>query len=120
MSKKNFFERKSFIVALLLFFLLTQELAANVFSKPRKLFSFKTEHFELIYSEQSKETATYVSQKIEELYSRAVNQLNYDAELKMPVVISSDSDVLSVTYTSSPYNRIVIFDSINTCLLQDA
>ncbi len=112
MSKKNFFERKSFIVALLLFFLLTQELAANVFSKPRKLFSFKTEHFELIYSEQSKETATYVSQKIEELYSRAVNQLNYDAELKMPVVISSDSDVLSVTYTSSPYNRIVIFDSI--------
>jgi hypothetical protein len=31
---------------------------------------------------------------------------------RMPVIITPDSDVLSVTYTTSPYNRIVVYDAL--------
>lgn len=112
MSAKTRFIKSSFLVSLLLFFLCLQQLsAANVLGRPRKMFLIKTEHFDIIFSTQSEETALLLAQKADLLYSKAAEALESKANLHMPVIISPDSDVFSVTYTPSPYNRIIIFDS---------
>lgn len=112
MNTKRRFYKSSFLVSLLLFFLSTQQLfAANVLGRPRKMFLIKTEHFDIIYSGESEETALLLVENADALYDRAANVLKSQNNLRMPVIISPDSDVLSVDYTSSPYNRIIIFDS---------
>lgn len=111
MSAKTRFIKSSFLVSLLLFFLCSQLFAANVLGRPRKMFLIKTEHFDIIFSNQSEETALLLAQKADLLYSQAAQALESEANLHMPVIISPDSDILSVTYTPSPYNRIIIFDS---------
>lgn len=115
MCTKRRFYKSSFLVTCLLFFLcsnLTQPLfAKNVLSRPRKMFLIKTEHFDIIYSNESEETALVLAENSDRLYKEAAEKLNSEVNLRMPVIISPDSDVLSVDYTPSPYNRIIIFDS---------
>ena len=124
MSAKTRFYKSSFLVSLLLFFLCLQPLfSANVLGRPRKMFLIKTEHFDIIYSEESRESALLLVENAEALYDKASASLDKLGEtagfeklgsqnnLHMPVIISPDSDLLSVEYTPSPYNRIIIFDS---------
>lgn len=115
MSTKRRFYKSGFLVSLLLLFLCTLNLqplhAANVLGRPRKMFLIKTEHFDIIFSDQSEETALLLAQNADALYSQAEAALSSNANLHMPVIISPDSDLLSVSYTPSPYNRIIIFDS---------
>ncbi|SFI45888.1 hypothetical protein SAMN04487775_101515 [Treponema bryantii] len=75
------------------------------------MFLVKTEHFDIIYSNLSEETALLLVQNADSLYEKAAEALGAENNLHMPVIISPDSDELSVTYTESPYNRIIIFDS---------
>ena len=113
-GKKKFY-KTVFLVPLFLLFLcinFTQPLyAANVLGRPRKMFLIKTEHFDIIYSNLSEESALLLVQNADSLYEKAAAALNSESNLHMPVIISPDSDVLSVEYTPKPYNRIIIFDS---------
>ena len=115
MCTKRRFYKSSFLVTCLLLFLFSnfaQPLyAKNVLARPRKMFLIKTEHFDIIYSNESEETALMLVENADRLYKEAAKTLNSENKLRMPVIISPDSDVLSVDYTSSPYNRIIIFDS---------
>ena len=118
MSTKVRFNKSSFLVSLLLFFLCTRQLsAANVLGRPRKMYLIKTEHFDIVYSNQSEETALLLVQNADALYEKAAGELEaagyqgFPLKLHMPVIISPDSDILSVSYTPSPYNRIIIFDA---------
>ena len=119
MSAKTRFIKSSFLVSLLLFFLCAQPaFSANVLGRPRKMFLIKTEHFDIIYSNESEETALLFAENADSLYKEAEESLTAmspalapKSSLHMPVIISPDSDLLSVTYTPSPYNRIIIFDS---------
>ena len=85
--------------------------AAGLLLKPRKMFVAKTEHFEIIYSKESEETAAILSGAVESLYKKACLELKAEKNLFIPVVISPDSDILSVEFTPSPYDRIIVFDS---------
>ena len=96
---------------LLLYLCIQPLFAANVLGRPRKMFMIKTEHFDIIYSNLSEETALLLVQNADSLYKKAAEALGSENNLHMPVIISPDSDVLSVDYTPSPYNRIIIFDS---------
>lgn len=112
MPTKFKFNKTIFFVTYFLFFLLAQPLfAKNVLSRPRKMFLIKTEHFDIIFSNESQETALLLAENADLLYKKAAENLNSQINLHMPVIISPDSDTLSVDYTSSPYNRIIIFDS---------
>ena len=112
MCTKRRFNKSGFLVSLLLFFLCVQPLfAKNVLSRPRKMFLIKTEHFDIIFSKESEETALLLAENADSLYVKAAENLNSQLNLHMPVIISPDSDTLSVDYTSTPYNRIIIFDS---------
>ena len=85
--------------------------SANVLGRPRKMFLIKTEHFDVIFSSESEQTALLLTENADNLYKKAAEALGSKNNLHMPVIISPDSDVLSVSYTPSPYNRIIIFDS---------
>lgn len=85
--------------------------AAGLLSKPRKMYIVKTQHFEIIYSKESEETAAILADAVESLYEKASLELKIEKNLFIPVVISPDSDILSVEFTPSPYDRIIIFDS---------
>lgn len=122
MNTKRRFYKSSFLVLLLLFFLsmgMPQPLhAANVLGRPRKMFLIKTEHFDIIYSKESEETALLLTENADRLYAEAEQSLCEKSpgllpksRLHMPVIISPDSDSFSVNYTAHPYNRIIIFDS---------
>ena len=115
LHRKVRISKSFFLVPVLLLFLclnFTQPVfAANVLGRPRKMFLVKTEHFDIIYSNLSEETALLLVQNADALYEKAAEALGAENNLHMPVIISPDSDELSVTYTESPYNRIIIFDS---------
>ena len=101
MSTKVRFNKSSFLVSLLLFFLCTRQLsAANVLGRPRKMYLIKTEHFDIVYSNQSEETALLLVQNADALYKKAAGELEaagyqgFPLKLHMPVIISPDSDLL--------------------------
>ncbi|SEQ63808.1 hypothetical protein SAMN04487977_10783 [Treponema bryantii] len=96
---------------LLLLFCAQPLYSANVLGRPRRMSLIKTEYFDIIYSKESEETALLLVQNVDRLYQKAADALNSQHKLRMPVIISPDSDVLSVDYTPYPYNRIIIFDS---------
>ena len=84
----------------------------SVMSRPRKVYVVKTEHFDILFPSQCKETANLLLENADNLYELAKSETGFKQDLHIPVVISPDSDSLSVTYTQSPYNRIVVFDSV--------
>lgn len=109
MIKKKFF---SFLLLSLLVFSALFAVEDKVLIKPRKVYVVKTEHFDVLFPKESMETADLLVKEADRLYERAKKNTGFVQDLHIPVVISPDSDKLSVTYTQSPYNRIVIFDSV--------
>ena len=104
MNTKRRFYKSSFLVLLLLFFLsmgMPQPMhAANVLGRPRKMFLIKTEHFDIIYSKESEETALLLTENADRLYAEAEQSLCEKSpgllpksRLHMPVIISPDSDI---------------------------
>ena len=96
----------------LLFFLYSQTFfAADVVGRPRKMSLIKTEHFDIIFSNETEKTALLLVQNADSIYEKAAENSGLKINLHMPVIISPDSDEFTVDYTPSPYNRIIIFDA---------
>ena len=83
----------------------------SVLSKPYKVYVLKTEHFDILFPKQSMKTAQIIEQNIETLYQKALQSLESNVKLHIPILISPDSDEFSVTYTPNPYNRIIVFEA---------
>ena len=81
-------------------------------SRPRKVYVVQTKYFDILFPQESKVTADFLVNHADDLFEKAKQSCGLKNDFRMPVVISPDSDTLSVTYTPSPYNRIVIFDSV--------
>ena len=79
---------------------------------PRKVSVIKTQYFEILFSEESSRTAAIVAENADHLYLKAKNVYQNPHDIRTIVVISPDSDTLSISYTSSPYNRIVIYEGV--------
>ncbi len=86
--------------------------AGGVLSSPRKVYVISTNHFEIIFPKESAQTANFIAEHADSLYERAKGEVGYQKDFVIPLIISPDSSVLSVEYTSTPYNRIVIFDAV--------
>ena len=79
---------------------------------PRKVSVIETKYFEILFSEESSRTAQIAAENADRLYLKAKEVYQNPHDIKIIVVISPDSDTLSVSYTSSPYNRIVIYEGV--------
>jgi len=85
--------------------------------KPRKVYAFSTEYFDILFPEQSLLTAQIIAGNADQLYKQATSGLDKTSlksrnNKRFPVIISPDSDKFSVTYTPVPYNRIVIYEAV--------
>lgn len=90
---------------------------AGIMEKPRKVYAFSTEYFDILFPEDSLKTAQIIAGNADQLYNQAVSGLDSTSlksrmNKKFPVIISPDSDQFSVTYTPVPYNRIVIYEAV--------
>lgn len=115
-SKVFFFERSNDMklkkVYLFLILLNLTSLFANVLNHPRKINVISTEFFDIIFPSECTFFADLVSEHADSFYLDACEKLNASEKFRLPIVISPDSDVLSVEYAPSPYNRIVIYSSL--------
>ncbi len=77
--------------------------------------SLKTEHFEIIFQEESSRTAQEIFQGCEQVYDRVCALIgNTGEKLFFPVVIRSDEKIFNAYYTGYPYNVIVLHDTFST------
>ena len=79
---------------------------------PRTVHVLSTKYFDFLFPPENQTTAELLSQQADEIYLDAKKTFNCNSDFRTIVVISPDSDSLSVKYTPSPYNRIVIFDAV--------
>ncbi len=102
--------RKIYIFVFL--FMNIASLFANVLSHPRKINVISTEYFDILFPSECTYLADLVSKNVDDFYLDACEKLDASEKFRLPIVISPDSDELSVEYAPSPYNRIVIYSSI--------
>lgn len=80
-----------------------------------KRFVIKTQHFDVIYKEPSRQTANLIAENIEEIYHSIRKDL--DAEecfefKRFPVYIEFSTDELNAYYTTYPFRHIVMYDTV--------
>jgi len=107
------------ILSILFYFIISGIYAKGILQRPRKVFMLKTEHFDILFPKVSKDTANLLADNIDSLYEKARQEAGLQKDFRIMVIISPDCEVLSVSYTSSPFKRIIIYDSapdeIDTC-----
>ena len=74
----------------------------------------KTQYFDVIFCEESLNTANLVIKNADFLYEKAFEQVESAKKTRMPIVISPDSDKLEISYSQTPYNRILIYEAVPT------
>ena len=106
------FAIKKKTVFLLLFLFCIKNLFCGEMVKPRTVNVLSTQYFDFLFPQENTETAKLLARQADSLYLKAKQTFNCNYDFRTIVVISPDSDTLSVKYTSTPYNRIVIFDAV--------
>ena len=79
---------------------------------PRTVYVISTQYFDFLFPLENEQTVRILAEQADSLYLKAKETFNCTMDFRTIVVVSPDSDTLSVKYTPSPYNRIVIFDSV--------
>lgn len=74
----------------------------------------QTQYFDVIFCDESLHTANLVIHNADFLYEQAYETVKPNKKIRMPIIISPDSDELLITYSPNPYNRIVIFEGVPT------
>lgn len=92
-------------VGLFLLFLLC--FLSALFSKSK--YSFETEHFSFIFSENTEESAKEVIEKAESYYSLLVDLFSIDPEVKIPVYLTDEYKSYNAYSSLYPSNHIVLF-----------
>jgi hypothetical protein len=106
--------RRSFRLAIVAFVLIAsahQIWAGPLFAPGRRLYVIKTEHFDFIFSEQSKQSALYLSAIAEDLLSDLQRELGLGLHGRVPVVITPDIGTFNGYASPIPYPLIALFDT---------
>ncbi len=93
--------KKTFALFILLLFSLLE-----IFSKE---YVTTTEHFDFIWSDETKVSAEEVISSAEDYYSDLVSFFGVDPELHIPVYFKSDTKTYNAYYTAYAENHIVLF-----------
>lgn len=79
-----------------------------------KLSFIKTEYFDIIYPEESEQTAFYLADVVDGYYEKATAFLNAQKDLHLPVVICPCTQDLNAHYSPVPYPHICLYDTLQT------
>jgi len=103
---------------LFLFFTLpsfaADESSSNEFEKTKsnKKQVIVTEYFDIIFTEDSKQSALILADSVDALYLKACALLKSEPYFRLPLVLVSGIDVLNGYFSYIPYNHIVLYDTI--------
>lgn len=81
--------------------------SSALFSKPK--YTFETEHFSFIFSENTEESTKEIIEKAESYYSLLVSLFSIDPELKLPVYLTDEYKSYNAYSSLYPSNHIVLF-----------
>ena len=71
----------------------------------------ETEHFRIIFTEDSRNMAQEIYENAENSYAFLVSFFGEDPDLFLPVYINEEEKVFNAYFTQFPYNRIVVFNA---------
>lgn len=77
----------------------------------------RTKYFDIIYSENSVQTAKILYDKADSIYEELAEKFSLKNKFRLPVVISSAQDDFNAYFSCGPFNHIVIFDTVCTTTL---
>ena len=99
-------------IAFLAIVLFCARLFCGEMAIPRTVYVASTQYFDFLFPLENEQTVGLLAEQADSIYLNAKQTFNCNADFRTIVVVSPDSDTLSVKYTASPYNRIVIFDAV--------
>jgi len=85
--------------------------AGPVFAPGQKLFVIKTEHFDIIFSDKSRESALRLSTMAESVFDEVTDKLDTRPSGRIPVTITPDIGSFNGYCSLFPYPHIVLYDT---------
>lgn len=103
----------------ILLFLFSSLLTFNLFSNETlplfiKMNKVTTKYFDVIYPDESEQTAFYLIEDIDSMYEKATDLLNAKKKLHLPVVICPCRQNINAHYVPAPYPHICVYDTLGT------
>ena len=86
--------------------------AENNQKEENTFYQINTKYFQIIYKLESLETATIIAENADRIYEEIAKKLGTETNLSLPVLIRSDIQALNAYFSSYPYNRIVLYDTV--------
>ncbi len=86
-------------------------LFADLYSPNRKLSIARTEFFDIIYPEESKNSAAYLARFADDAYREIAGLLQTKPKTRITVVITPDPEELNGYYTPYPFPKIVLYEA---------
>jgi tetrahydromethanopterin S-methyltransferase subunit G len=106
------FHKKKLLIHIgLLLFLTTSVLHAQYFKPLRSFRTIKTEHFDIIFPQESERTANLVASFADETYNEISGLLGIELHRRWPVVINPDTEQFNGFAMSFPSQFIMLFDT---------
>ena len=81
-------------------------------NQDKSYYQIDTKYFQIIYKLESSKTATLLAENADRIYEEIAEKLGTETNLSLPVLIRSDVQALNAYFTSYPYNRIVLYDTV--------
>ncbi len=109
--KKRFFAIPLFLICFNIFS------HTGIMSGEKNIKINKTKYFDIIYSENSVQTAKILYDKADSIYEELAEKFSLKNKFRLPVVISAAQDDFNAYFSCGPFNHIVIFDTACTTSL---
>ena len=106
--KKRFFTIPLFLICFNIFS------HTGIMSGEKNIKINKTQYFDIIYSENSVQTAKILYAKADSIYEELAEKFSLKNKFRLPVVISPAQDDFNAYFSCGPFNHIVIFDTVCT------
>ncbi|MBR1537417.1 MAG: hypothetical protein IJ630_10825 [Treponema sp.] len=105
---------KRFLFSLLIFFTFSNAFSSGgvMSGSSSPLHVIRTEYFDIIFAEESRETANKIASVCDDYYLEITKKLETDAYQRFPVTITRSVELLNAYYAAVPYNRIVLYDTL--------
>lgn len=91
----------------------------NCFADPslslfKKLNVIETKYFDIIYPEESQNTAFALANNCDALYEKAAAIFDEETKMHFPVTVVPGTQVINAHYNPVPYAHIVVYDTVST------
>lgn len=110
---KHFFSKAILFLISLLFATAVLHAHGGVLSHAKgKLYVISTKYFDIIYPLESENSAKHLAEKADEMYLCLCDSFQSEPYQRFPVTITPSVESLNAYFSASPYNRIVLYDTV--------